>query len=277
MQSALSVVDGSSLGVGSVTIGPDAVLPVDFAYSPSTAAQFAVLAAGNGAHAGLGQVAIMVPSQIVVPSHAARTWAADPTAASAAAVAVPASPEPSVNGEPTALAFDGNGIRCGCRRASRRRCSGSRPPTFALDQTVTLSTDSRADTAWAVFHSNSGASIACASCHPEGGEDARVWQFDDIGPRRTQTLRGHVGGTEPFHWGGDLPDFGSLVGEVYMQRMAGPHARRPIRRRRCSTGSTRSRRCRSRRRPTPRRSRAARRCSRTPRTPPARAATADRS
>ncbi|MGZ3407933.1 MAG: cytochrome-c peroxidase, partial [Polyangia bacterium] len=54
------------------------------------------------------------------------------------------------------------------------------------------------------------------------GEDARVWDFDTLGPRRTQTLRGHVGGTEPFHWNGELPSFDSLVGEVYLRRMAGP-------------------------------------------------------
>src|SRR6185312_7857551 len=93
---------------------------------------------------------------------------------------------------------------------------------MAVLQTVTLSSASRADTAWAVFHSNSGASIACASCHPEGGEDGRVWTFDNLGQRRTQSLRGHVGGTEPFHWGGDLQTFGALVAEVYMGRMAGP-------------------------------------------------------
>ena len=73
-----------------------------------------------------------------------------------------------------------------------------------------------------MFHSNSGANIACASCHPEGGEDARVWEFAGIGPRRTQTLRGHVGGTEPFHWNGELADFDALFGEVYLKRMSGP-------------------------------------------------------
>ena len=143
-----------------------------------------------------------------------------PTAAWAAA-AVSSTTAPSLSTARRHRSPSTPASRCGCRRASRRRCSSSMTD-FSRKATVSLSTDSRADTGWAVFHSNSGASIACASCHPEGGEDARVWEFDALGPRRTQSLRGHVGGTEPFHWGGELPNFDSLVGEVYMRRMAGP-------------------------------------------------------
>jgi mono/diheme cytochrome c family protein len=87
---------------------------------------------------------------------------------------------------------------------------------------ISLSQESRADTGHAVFHSNSGGGLACASCHPEGHEDGRVWNFQCEGRRRTQDLGGGIGGTEPFHWGGDLGDFPILVNEVFVGRMSGP-------------------------------------------------------
>src|SRR5262249_26059441 len=87
--------------------------------------------------------------------------------------------------------------------------------------TITLATDSRADTGHAIFHADSGAGIACASCHPEGGDDGRVWQFDMSGARRTPALRFGILGTEPFHWSGDLADMPALVTEVFQHRMSG--------------------------------------------------------
>jgi mono/diheme cytochrome c family protein len=70
------------------------------------------------------------------------------------------------------------------------------------------------------FHVDPGSGLACASCHPEGGDDGRVWQFD-IGPRRTMALRGGLKGTEPFHWSGDESDLSSLMTDVFEQRMGG--------------------------------------------------------
>jgi hypothetical protein len=70
------------------------------------------------------------------------------------------------------------------------------------------------------FHVDPGSGLACASCHPEGGDDGRVWQFD-IGPRRTMALRGGLRGTEPFHWSGDESDLSSLMTDVFEQRMGG--------------------------------------------------------
>jgi mono/diheme cytochrome c family protein len=78
------------------------------------------------------------------------------------------------------------------------------------------------DTGHAIFHSNSGGSLACASCHAEGGEDGRTWNFDMIGPRRTQSMRIGVIGTEPFHWDGDETDLQALIGDVFVGRMSGP-------------------------------------------------------
>jgi mono/diheme cytochrome c family protein len=89
-------------------------------------------------------------------------------------------------------------------------------------QVITLSETSHADTGHQVFHANAGGGIACASCHPEGGEDGRVWTFSCIGARRTQSMRGGIIGTEPFHWDGDMTTFSTLVHEVFEGRMSGP-------------------------------------------------------
>ena len=48
---------------------------------------------------------------------------------------------------------------------------------FATGANVTLSTASRADTGHLVFHANAGGGLACASCHAEGNDDGRVWNF----------------------------------------------------------------------------------------------------
>jgi len=65
------------------------------------------------------------------------------------------------------------------------------------------------------------ADLACASCHPEGREDGRVWHFD-IGPRRTQSVAGGILSTAPFHWSGDQDHLGALLQEVFVGRMGGP-------------------------------------------------------
>lgn len=87
---------------------------------------------------------------------------------------------------------------------------------------TSLASDLRADTGHFLFHANTGGGIACASCHPEGGEDGRVWDFVCVGPRRTQSLRGGIGPTAPFHWDGSETDMGLLLEDVFTNRMAGP-------------------------------------------------------
>jgi mono/diheme cytochrome c family protein len=86
---------------------------------------------------------------------------------------------------------------------------------------ISLSNTSRQDTGHTLFHKNTGAGISCASCHPEGADDGRVWQFECIGDRRTQPLHFGVLGTEPFHWDGDMADFSHLMNEVFVGRMSG--------------------------------------------------------
>jgi mono/diheme cytochrome c family protein len=87
---------------------------------------------------------------------------------------------------------------------------------------VTLSDAVLPDTGHLIFHANAGSGVACASCHPEGGEDGRVWNLACLGPRRTQTLRGRLSETLPFHWDGDMSSFDKLVEEVFVGRMSGP-------------------------------------------------------
>jgi mono/diheme cytochrome c family protein len=90
---------------------------------------------------------------------------------------------------------------------------------------VALSLEARADTGHQLFHANVGGGLACASCHPEGGEDGRTWTFACMGPRRTQSIRGGIRGTAPFHWAGDEMDFSKLMDDVFVQRMSGPQLR----------------------------------------------------
>jgi mono/diheme cytochrome c family protein len=88
--------------------------------------------------------------------------------------------------------------------------------------TISLASDSRADTGQLIFHVNAGGGLACASCHPEGGEDGRVWSFVCLGARRTQSTRGGISETAPFHWDGGERDLPALLDDVFSGRMAGP-------------------------------------------------------
>jgi cytochrome c peroxidase len=89
---------------------------------------------------------------------------------------------------------------------------------------IELGGEAMYDTGHAIFHNaaNAKTSMACASCHPEGHEDGRVWQFASTGPRRTQSIAGGILATAPFHWNGDLDGFDALMTNVFTGRMAGP-------------------------------------------------------
>lgn len=78
------------------------------------------------------------------------------------------------------------------------------------------------DTGHDLFHTDAGGGIACASCHPEGTEDGRVWKFSDVGTRRTQPLDVGLEGTAPFHWDGELDAFSDLMTRIFTERMSGP-------------------------------------------------------
>jgi mono/diheme cytochrome c family protein len=189
-------------------IGPEApaalpslnrvVLGVDLALSPD-GQSVAIAAPGNSAFPELGQVfvfafASLPPGQIAVCARGE----VQPVTGQAVAVA---------------YAPDGDVV------VQTREPATLQIPRLSV--TITLSAESREDTGHRLFHSNAGAFLACASCHPEGGDDGHVWNFDPIGPRRTQALRGGLTGTAPFHWDGDMTTFTTLVHEVFGRRMNG--------------------------------------------------------
>jgi mono/diheme cytochrome c family protein len=183
------------------------VLPVDIAISAS--GQQAVVSAGNAHNAG--EPTLMV--------HSGSDGLSDPCGG------VGWTPG-QATGEPTAVAFAGEKVVVQSRQPAQLQIfptgSSLDLPITAKPITIPLSTLDRDDTGHRVFHANSGAFVACASCHPEGGDDGRVWNFVGIGRRRTQTFRGGLAGTEPFHWDGDQKDLRMLMTTVFQNRMSGP-------------------------------------------------------
>lgn len=178
-----------------------AVLPVDVAASKD-GQKLAVVAAGN-AYVSMPKVFVVRTADLATSSPCGG----------------PTEPSVDVPGEPTSVQYDDQG----------NVVVQSREPAalFVVSPTgdsvkIELSSDSRKDTGFAVFHANAGGQVACASCHPEGGDDARTWTFEGIGPRRTQTFRGGLLGSEPFHWDGDMSDLRMLMSQVFVGRMSGP-------------------------------------------------------
>jgi cytochrome c len=92
---------------------------------------------------------------------------------------------------------------------------GSAPVVIALSPVDTTSRGHE------YFHAFAGSQMACASCHPEGGDDGHAWRFDE-GLRRTQSLYGGILATAPFHWNGDMQKIEQLFETVFGERMAGP-------------------------------------------------------
>jgi mono/diheme cytochrome c family protein len=129
-------------------------------------------------------------------------------------------------GEATAVAYDRRGhILVQTREPAALE-------VLTAPRRVIFTRDSRLDSGHAVFHADSGSGVACASCHPEGGDDGRIWKFRDahgnVEVRRTQNLRGKISGTAPFHWNGDLPTMSTLMSEVFERRMSGPTLESPM-------------------------------------------------
>lgn len=194
------------------------VLPVDGAISPD-GKYFAIAVAGafedqsfffNNPADGLGVVVIDTE--------------APPTSDTDCIIAGNSAPGGMLgSGQSVAVAFDSGGsLVVQTRDPNRLRVyeagcvSGCSP---ALD--IALGGEARRDTGHDIFHENAGGGLACASCHPGGGDDGRTWHFKDLGPRRTQLFTMGIKGTEPLHWDGDLPTLTDLVGEVFVRRMGG--------------------------------------------------------
>jgi len=169
-------------------------LPVDIAVSPN-GNDITIVAAGNNA--------IVRTSRAEVAQSVEK--GCDPTFGD------------PVPGQPTAAAYFGNGLLA----VQLREPAAIYLPDSG--QTITLPGESRRDTGHEVFHKSANGfnSLACASCHPEGMDDARTWNFDPIGPRRTQSIRGGITATAPLHWDGDMEDLGHIMTEVFVNRMGG--------------------------------------------------------
>jgi hypothetical protein len=174
--------DGTSTTVDQVIPGIDeAVLPVDVAESGS---EVAVLAAGNQA--------------IFVTEHGNVFRL-------------------SVQGVPTAIAFIGGQLYAFVREPA----SLVRVTSAGFTPVVSPVASSVASTGFDLFHNATPVNIACASCHPEAGDDGNVWPLPE-GRLRTPSLRGGISNTAPFHWAGEETTLSKLMFDIFDVRMAGP-------------------------------------------------------
>jgi mono/diheme cytochrome c family protein len=130
-------------------------------------------------------------------------------------------------GQTVAVAFDSDNRLIALERdPNRLRIYPTLPDVVgcgdcASSLDISLGGEPRRDTGHDLFHIAAGSGLACASCHPGGGDDGRTWDFLGLGPRRTQLLNMGIAGTEPLHWDGDLATFNDLVNEVFVRRMGG--------------------------------------------------------
>src|SRR3569623_1503185 len=176
---------------------------------------------GTGGSAGTGGV--MGSVQSTAPAASGGTTGAQGSGGSGTGITGFCGPDPLGGDQPESVAFaDAQTVLVQAREpASLLILRGLNHN--GLDKVVVpLSSDSRQDTGQLLFHANSGGGLACASCHPEGHDDGRVWSFECEGPRRTQDPSGGLLQTAPFHWNGDLPSFPALIQEVFQRRMSGP-------------------------------------------------------
>jgi cytochrome c553 len=208
---------------------PSMVLPVDVAVSPD-GSYAAVVGAGDGFGLSLPELTFVplnpqalasdfgagVPVPVLPVSIPANFFDSGTTTAASFTAE-----------QPVAVAFDSSGHLLVQMREpaeihmfpSQQLGSGSLFNPIG-GTVVALSSISRADTGHDIFHASAGATIACASCHPEGGDDGHVWVLDD-NARRTPSLRGTIAGTAPYHWPGDEMDLATLTVDVYTGRMGG--------------------------------------------------------
>jgi cytochrome c peroxidase len=181
------------VGSGNNVDLPDTVLPVDIAISRD-GKRAAVVGAGNTFVQSTENVAMLEFGAVTSLQQVG-----------------------GVDAQATAVAFDGAGDVVVQTREPAALWVVR--PVGAVSS-ITLSTASRADLAHAVFHTRAGAAIACASCHPEGGDDGHVWTLDGAS-KRTPSLRGTIAGTAPYHWFGNEADIAALANDVYTSRMNG--------------------------------------------------------
>ncbi|WP_434047774.1 MULTISPECIES: c-type cytochrome [Sorangium] len=192
---ALSTHGGGSIGIG--------LLPVDIAVSPDGRSA-AILQAGSG-------YVIEAPLESLERNDGIDTCTPAPDQRLLFV---------GVRKEPIAVGYDGERnllVQIREPPSILRLAPLSGEVIGALD----LPGESRLDDSHALFHGDGGGSraVSCASCHPEGHEDGRVWNFEPVGPRRTQSVAGGVLATAPLHWDGDLKDYWGFMTEVLEKRM----------------------------------------------------------
>jgi cytochrome c553 len=218
IQSALSFVPETGPIASSAALFA-VVLPVDVAADPS-GERLAIAAPGTRfVHAENGAPLTVSNGgdDLFALASAEVFEAPDPESGSCANLAS-ALPRESDGGEAVAVAWSDEVGWIGLARAPARLFFGAGSTLAGID----LSPVALADKGHELFHSGTGSGLACASCHPEGGDDGRAWSFTTIGRRRTQSIRGGVLKTAPFHWNGDMPSFDVLLHHVFAQRMNGP-------------------------------------------------------
>ena len=169
-------------GDGTVKSGPPvvgAVLPVDGAISPD-GRYMAIAVAGafedqtfffGSSSEGMG--VIMVDQMAEIPQ-------------GECVVAGSSHPGGMIgSGQTIAVAFDSAGsLVVQTREPNRLRiyeagCVAGCVPM--LD--ISLGGEARRDTGHDLFHANAGGGLACASCHPGGGDDGRTWHFKNLAAR----------------------------------------------------------------------------------------------
>ncbi|WP_234023159.1 c-type cytochrome [Sorangium cellulosum] len=188
-----------------------APLPVDIAIQPDTE----MVAVVSASRAEVVLTGIAAFSEIVVDPEGADGAGGHGVEVCALGERLP------VEGEPIAVAFAGSTLVVQSREPAllqvfdiQRSWDGSM---------ITLTGESARSKGHDMFHRNVNAPMVCASCHPEGGDDGHTWNFDPIGPRRTQVVSGGILKTAPFHWDGDMSDLTAIMREVFEKRMSGPH------------------------------------------------------
>jgi mono/diheme cytochrome c family protein len=183
---------------------PGAVLPVDVA---SDGEHVVLVAAGN-AHTPGGNQLIFINR---VPIAAKSTFTCDLGLGRATAGA-----------QLTSVAYAMNGTAIIALSREPAALVVFNALTHVETYRVPLSAVSREDTGHAIFHSNSGAGVACASCHPDGRDDGHAWRSLALGARRTPSLLGTLADTAPYHWNGEAADMKALMALTFQSRMHGP-------------------------------------------------------
>jgi mono/diheme cytochrome c family protein len=187
-------------GIGNIT------LPVDVAVSLD--GRIAVAGAGIDSVVEMSLAQTATSDEIDRCSGSAGTVTADP-------------PRPHAISNPVAVTFGADGslyVQSRDHLLTTIGADGVTTDEVAYPETPRL------HTGHSLFHRAVGGTngpIACASCHPEGGDDGRVWRFETLGEFRTQSMRGGVLDTLPLHWEGDMATFDDLLKEVMVNRMGG--------------------------------------------------------